>query len=191
MVGIIYSPGRDWVKWSVKILGGWGSCPPPPPAPSVLTALQSFLALMMVNLLEFGEWELLLTLNRLKTIRFDLNCKGQQSTKTYCDDLIYFVVVSSVISGFDCEIIYSDFKLSTVISKQKKVPAWMTTCSNHVSNQPGIPQINETSINKSTFLQYMPLFCPVRQSRAAVEPSLSPKLLSQNAPISWYTYRYT
>jgi hypothetical protein len=98
MVGIIYSPGRDWVKWSVKILGGWGSCPPPPPAPSVLTALQSFLALMMVNLLEFGEWELLLTLNRLKTIRFDLNCKDQQSTKTCCDNWIYFVVVSSVIS---------------------------------------------------------------------------------------------
>ena len=72
-----------------------------PPAPPVLTALQSFLALMMVNLLEFGEWELLLTLNLLKAIRFDLNSKNyskdQQSTKPHCDGWIYFVTVSSVM----------------------------------------------------------------------------------------------
>ena len=39
----------------------------------------------------------------------------------------------------------------------------------------------ETSSNKSSFLQYLPLFWPVLQSRAAVEPNLS---LSQNTPIS-------
>ena len=43
------------------------------------------------------------------------------------------------------------------------------------------------SSNKDSFLQYLPLFWPVRQLRAAV-PNLS---LSQNTPISWYTYCYT
>ena len=38
------------------------------------------------------------------------------------------------------------------------------------------------------FLRYLLLFWPVRQSRAVVEPNLS---LSQNTPISWYTYCYT
>ena len=47
---------------------------------------------------------------------------------------------------------------------------------------------NETSSNEGSFLQYLTLFWPVRQSRAAVEPNLS---LSQNTPISWYTYIYT
>ena len=48
--------------------------------------------------------------------------------------------------------------------------------------------INETSRNESFFSQYLPLFWPVRQSRAALGPNLS---LSQNTPISWYTYCYT
>ena len=43
-----------------------------------------------------------------------------------------------------------------------------------------IPQTNKTCSNKSSFLQYLPLFCPVRQLRAAVEPNLC---LSQNTPI--------
>ena len=42
--------------------------------------------------------------------------------------------------------------------------------------------------NMSSFLQYLPLYWPVGQSRAAVQPTLS---LSQNTPISWYTYTYT
>jgi hypothetical protein len=44
-----------------------------------------------------------------------------------------------------------------------------------------IAKTNETSSNKSSFLQYLPLFWPVRQFRAAVEPKLS---LPQNTPIS-------
>ena len=46
---------------------------------------------------------------------------------------------------------------------------------------------NETSRNKSSFLWYLPLFWPVRKSRAVVEPNLS---LSQNTPINWYTHLY-
>ena len=49
-------------------------------------------------------------------------------------------------------------------------------------------QDNKTSRNESSFLQYLPLFWPVQQSRAAVEHTLS---LSQNKPISWCTYCYT
>ena len=48
--------------------------------------------------------------------------------------------------------------------------------------------INETSRNERSFLWYLPLFWPVRQSRAAEEHKLS---LSKNTPISWYTYCYT
>ena len=40
--------------------------------------------------------------------------------------------------------------------------------------------LNKTSSNKSSFLPYLPLFWPVRQSS-----------LSQNTPISWYTYSFT
>ena len=43
---------------------------------------------------------------------------------------------------------------------------------------------NETSSNESSFSQYLSLFWPVWQLRAAVEPNLS---LSQTTPISWYT----
>ena len=50
------------------------------------------------------------------------------------------------------------------------------------------PKFNKMSSNKSSFSQYLSLFWPVRQSRAAVEPNLG---LSQNTPISWYTYCYT
>ena len=42
-----------------------------------------------------------------------------------------------------------------------------------------LPQHNETSRNKSSFLQCLLLFWPVWQSRAAVEPNIS---LSQNNP---------
>ena len=45
---------------------------------------------------------------------------------------------------------------------------------------------NKTSMNESSFLQYLPTFLPVQQSRAAVEPDLS---LSQDTPVSWYTYQ--
>ena len=48
-------------------------------------------------------------------------------------------------------------------------------------------QDNKTSRNESSFLQYLPLFWPVWQSRAAVEHNLS---LSQNKLISWYTPCY-
>ena len=44
---------------------------------------------------------------------------------------------------------------------------------------------NETSRNKSSCSRYLPLFWPVWQSGAAVEHNLC---LSQNTPISWYTY---
>ena len=47
---------------------------------------------------------------------------------------------------------------------------------------------NKTSRNERSCLRYLPLFWPVRQSRAAVEHTLS---LSQNKPISWCTYCYT
>ena len=50
-------------------------------------------------------------------------------------------------------------------------------------SQPGREAIasgNETSSNKISFSQYLPLFLPVRQLRAAVEPNLS---LSQNIVI--------
>ena len=47
---------------------------------------------------------------------------------------------------------------------------------------------NERSSNKSSFAWYLSLSWPVCQSRAAVEPNLR---LSQNTPISWYTYHYT
>ena len=40
---------------------------------------------------------------------------------------------------------------------------------------------NETSRNKSSFLQYLPLFWPIQQLKASIEPKLS---LSQNIPIS-------
>ena len=40
-----------------------------------------------------------------------------------------------------------------------------------------MPESNETSSNESPFSQHLPLFWPVRQSRAAVEQNLS---LSQN-----------
>ena len=43
----------------------------------------------------------------------------------------------------------------------------------------------EISRNKSSFLRYLSIFWPVRQSRAAVENNLS---LSQNTLISWYIY---
>ena len=48
--------------------------------------------------------------------------------------------------------------------------------------------INETSRNEGSFLQYLPLFWPVWQSRAALEHNLS---LSPNGPISWCTDCYT
>ena len=38
---------------------------------------------------------------------------------------------------------------------------------------------------RALFFRYLSLFWPVRQFGAAVEPNLS---LSQNTPISWYTY---
>ena len=50
-----------------------------------------------------------------------------------------------------------------------------------------LPKYNEMSSNRSSLLKYLPLFWPVRQSRAAVEPNLS---LSQNTLISWYTYQH-
>ena len=40
-------------------------------------------------------------------------------------------------------------------------------------------RVNKTSSNKSSFSQYLPLFWPVRQSRAAVEPNFD---LSQYTP---------
>ena len=43
----------------------------------------------------------------------------------------------------------------------------------------------ETNRNESSFLLYLPMFWSVWQLRAAVEHNLS---LSQNTPISWYTY---
>ena len=48
--------------------------------------------------------------------------------------------------------------------------------------------INKTSRNESSFLNYQPLFWPVRQSRDAVEHKLS---LFQNTPISWNTYYFS
>ena len=47
--------------------------------------------------------------------------------------------------------------------------------------------IKEMRRNESSFLHYLPLFWSIRQSRATVDHDLS---LSQNTPISWYTYHY-
>ena len=51
-----------------------------------------------------------------------------------------------------------------------------------------IDQRNKTSSNKSSFSQYLPLFWPVWQSRAAVEPNsnLSQNNLSSNIHIAMY-----
>ena len=61
---------------------------------------------------------------------------------------------------------------------------------------------NKTSSNKRAFSQYLSLFWPLGQSRAAVEPNFKPvtKYIHQlikvrqilfDGPYSWYTYWYT
>ena len=65
---------------------------------------------------------------------------------------------------------------SQVYSRSKKLHWLWGRLACIIMNMP-----NKMSRNKSSFSWYLPLFWPVPQSRAAVEPNLS---LSQNTPIS-------
>ena len=120
--------------------------------------------------------QLIICIDQLNTVHTTLyiSMYSYMYTNMYISWWVYFVTGLSYVLQQPLTARLAKTKTDTIHTSQTLATTFVMISSG-----------NETSRNESSFSRYLPLFWPVRQSGDAVERNLS---LSQNTPITWYTY---